>query len=118
MNSVEPKNCGFAFCSAHKNHRGVAKRAFFCNGVGFRRPINQAIVFLGVSHNRLRVPAGGVTADAQSVRLTQKSIARSLGAAVMQNSSAEEYKLVSRFQALRKTLLADRFADRWDKPLV
>ena len=33
-------------------------------------------------------------------------------------TSVEEYKLVSSFQSLRKTLLEDKYADRLDKPLA
>src|SRR5271155_2879155 len=33
-------------------------------------------------------------------------------------TSAEDYKIVSSFQSLRKTLLEDKFADRLEKPLA
>ncbi len=33
-------------------------------------------------------------------------------------SSVEEYKLVGSFEHLRKTLLQDRYVDRWEKPLA
>jgi hypothetical protein len=33
-------------------------------------------------------------------------------------ASVEDYKIVSSFQAVRKTLLEEKFADRWEKPLA
>src|SRR5215472_628317 len=33
-------------------------------------------------------------------------------------STAEEFQLITSFEAVRKTLLADRFADRLEKPLA
>lgn len=33
-------------------------------------------------------------------------------------ASVEDYKIVSSFQTLRRTLLEERFADRWEKPLA
>ncbi len=41
-----------------------------------------------------------------------------MGSALMQNTSAEEFKLDSRFQSLRRTLSLDRYTDRIDRPLV
>ena len=35
-----------------------------------------------------------------------------------QPNSAEEHKLVSSFEAVRKTLLQEEFSDRLDKPLA
>src|SRR4051812_22923730 len=33
-------------------------------------------------------------------------------------TSVDDYKLVSSFHSLRKTLLQEKYADRWDKPLA
>lgn len=35
-----------------------------------------------------------------------------------QPNSAEEHKLISSFEAIRKTLMQQEYADRWDKPLA
>ena len=35
-----------------------------------------------------------------------------------QPNSAEEHKLVSSFESVRKVLSDEQFADRWDKPLA
>lgn len=40
------------------------------------------------------------------------------GRVVAKPTSAEDYKLITSFEAIRKTLLDDRFSDRLDKPLA